>query len=697
MASPPPDHPASSQGNSRHAEQSPSPIEPALSENHPDAVNLRARAFKAMPEAVVVTDAAHRIVLVNPSFETITGYSLPEVRGRTCALLQGPLTDAATVREMDQALRQQFAFAGPVLNYRKDGSTFWNDLSISALHDPQGELTHFIGLMRDVSQRVHDDNALLEAENRYRHATEAAGGFILDVDTDIRYTYVSKRAEQLLGYASHEMLGRTPAAFMPPGEIEKVKAWLDSHLKIDGAIHGLEHRVLTKSGSMIWMQISRIPIRNHHGETTGYRGIAFDITARKLAEQIATEREAHLRETQKMEAIGTLAGGIAHDFNNIIAAILGNVSLALQDVSPNSPAVQSLEEIDKAASRARELVRQILAFSRRQATEYEQIALPPIVAEVARTLRATLPGRITIGTDCVESAPEVLGDAAQLQQVLVNLTTNATQAIGDGAGHINVAVDMPQPDEQTLAKHPTLRVLLKNNPEGLVRLTVSDDGPGMEYPIQSRIFEPFFSTKPVGEGTGLGLAVVHGIAQGHNGLILVDSQPGTGARFALYLPAARDTGEKTSEAHRPQLRQTSARTPPLRAETPGATPAHRTHIVYVDDDESLLFLVKRLLERRGYRVSAHEEQQSALDAIRADPAGVDLVLTDYNMPGMSGLDLARKARTIRPDLLIAVTSGFIDERLNAEAAEAGIHKLIFKAVAVEDFCSAIAALLPVNP
>ncbi len=229
--------------------------------------------------------------------------------------------------------------------------------------------------------------------------------------------------------------------------------------------------------------------------------------------------------------------------------------------------------------------------------------------------------------------------------------------------------------------HLVLEALRARHPGSTVRITVSDTGPGMDAGTKKRIFEPFFTTKPVGEGTGLGLSVVHGIVQGHEGAITVDSEPGKGTTFTVYLPVA----------------EAEASTQPVNPGTEASPPAlvldGGPRILYLDDDESVVFLVERLLKQRGYRVAAHTRQKDALQALRADPAAVDLVLTDYNMPGMSGLDVAREARAIRPDLPVAVTSGFIDEALRAQAEGAGVRELIFKADEVEVFCDAVQRLL----
>ena len=664
----------------------PEPLEHNRTE---EAKRISAMAFESVSESVIITDAFQRIVLVNPAFEAFTGYSLQDLLGRTCLLLQGPLTDRDTVDAMRQALRQGDAFSGEILNYRKDGTTYWTDLSISPLRDGEGNLTHFFGLMRDISERKRSEAALQVAELRYRDAAEAAGGYILDQDTEFRYTFVSEQAEQLLGYTAQEMVGHTPAEFMPNGEIDTVNAWFEANHQQGDAVRGLEHRMLTRSGTVVWMQVSRIPLKDSHGRITGYRGTAFDVTPRKLSEAAHAALEIQLRESQKMEAIGTLAGGIAHDFNNIIAAILGNVNLARQDTNPASPAHESLNEIQKAASRARDLVRQILAFSRREQTQFKRTALQPIMIETGRMLRAMFPARVSVEVECAAGTPDVTADASQIQQVIINLATNAMQAMNGKPGRVLIGLDALQPDASRLAQDPALRALHQKNPEGLVHLSVSDDGRGIEKALLGRIFEPFFTTKPVGEGTGLGLAVVHGIARSHGGLVMVDSEVGIGTRFNLYFPIDSTPPEPHTD---PQ----PAREQPISLRTGGSKgqPATGPHIVYVDDDEALVSLVKRLLERRGYRVSAHQDQRAALQTVSANPADIDLFLTDYNMPGLSGLELAREVLAIRADLPIGIASGFIDETLSAEAEGAGIKGLIFKATSVDEFCSAIEALLP---
>lgn len=413
-----------------------------------------------------------------------------------------------------------------------------------------------------------------------------------------------------------------------------------------------------------------------HGACILGRVFSFtDVTERKRADAARASLEAQLRESQKMQAIGTLAGGIAHDFNNILATILGNTDLAREDLGDNQTAMESLNEIHKAGSRARDLVQQILSFSRRQPTERKPIALCAVIEESVRLLRTTLPARLTLKVHCDADVPPALADTTQVEQIVINLVANAMQAMDGEPGRIDLRLDSVLLDNALASTHPGLGAMYEKHPGRTLRLAVIDNGPGMDAATMERIFEPFFTTKPVNEGTGLGLSVVLGIVQSHEGAITVDSQPGHGATFTLYLPVSAN----------PAPEVTAPAIASARAEG-------SQHILYLDDDDSLLFLIKRLLERRGYRVSAHSDQRDALDALRANPGGFDLVVTDYNMPGMSGLDVARAVRDIRTDLPVAVASGFIDEALRAQAEGAGVRELIFKASKVEDLCEAFARL-----
>ena len=540
--------------------------------------------------------------------------------------------------------------------------------------------------IRDITERKRAQAALLESEARFRSLTEMSSDFYWESDALHRFTQrsESKREAAESAFPEASSLGkcRWEIPYSSPEESgwQKHRVTLDAHLPF----RNFEISRRRPNGAEYHNSVSGDPVFSAAGEFKGYRGIGSDITERKQAEAIRASLEAQLRESQKMEAIGTLAGGIAHDFNNILATILGNAELARQDASANPLALESLEEIRKAGSRGRDLVQQILSFSRRQPTERKPTVLAPIIEESVRLLRATLPARIALDVHCEAEAPPVHADATQILQIVINLVTNAMQAMPGGPGRIGIRLDTVLLDAALAEAHPVLAVLHACCPGRTLRLAVSDNGPGIDAVTLTRIFEPFFTTKAVDEGTGLGLPVVHGIVQTHQGAIDVTSQPGRGSTFTVYLPVA--------EVHSSESRPAESVAAPSAAPGGGIAIGSDRHILYLDDDESLVFLVTRLLERRGFRVSGFIDQRQALDALRADPAAFDLMVTDYNMPGMSGLDAVRAARAIRADLPVAIASGFIDEALRAEADGAGVHELILKANAVEDMCAAFARL-----
>ena len=445
----------------------------------------------------------------------------------------------------------------------------------------------------------------------------------------------------------------------------------------------LEVNVLCRNGSVRTLLLTRAILSASAGGD--FLVTLFDVTDMKQAEKRRTLLEAQLRESQKMEAIGTLAGGIAHDFNNIIAVVLGNVQLLLQDVAADPRVVTSLVEIRTAGRRARDLVQQILSFSRRQVVELKPTQLLAVIVECEKLLRAVLPGRVQLDVHCDPETPAAIADANQIQQIVINLATNALQALAGKAGQVHINLDAVALDADWSHAHPEAESWLEPGTTRAVRLLIRDDGPGMDGVTRARIFEPFFTTKSTGEGTGLGLSVVHGIVQTHKGSIEVSSEPGRGTSFVILLPAAPQApghASPVNDGHQ--------------ATQPTDVGAGRS-ILYIDDDEALAFLVQRLLSRRGFRVDTQTHPQEALIRLRANPDDFDLIVTDYNMPAMSGLDVVREVRVLRPGMKVAVISGFIDEELRRLASMAGVRHLIFKASAVEELCEVIVQLMESRP
>ncbi len=371
-----------------------------------------------------------------------------------------------------------------------------------------------------------------------------------------------------------------------------------------------------------------------------------------------TERQrlaARLQEKQRLEGIGTLAGGVSHDFNNMLAAILGNVSLAQADLAPGSPAHGRMQLVLRAAERARALVRQILTFSRRAPQEHALQALQPLLDEAIALLRSTLPPNVQLHVDAAAQPLWARVDGAQVQQMVLNLCTNAWQALDAAGGEVRVSL---QP--MTLTALDAAPLGLAAGPHAWLR--VADDGHGMDEAVRSRIFEPFFTTKPLGQGTGLGLAVVHGVVTDSSGAIRVDSQPGAGTRIDIYLPVL----------------PAPADTPHAVAPAPVTAGGRGERILYVDDDEVVALTAEALLLRAGYAVLCVSSGQAAIDALRAEPGGFAVVLTDFNMPGLSGLAVAEAARELAPDTPVIITTGLITDELQQRARQLGVVEVLPK-------------------
>jgi PAS domain S-box-containing protein len=439
----------------------------------------------------------------------------------------------------------------------------------------------------------------------------------------------------------------------------------------DGTPIDCELEALTAGRRAITVRVIGQAVRDGAGQVTRIEGALQDITEGKRALQAQASLEAQLRESQKMEAIGTLAAGIAHDFNNILGTILGNAELARQDSGRNYQALVSLEEIRKAGHRAQDLVEQILSFSRRQPTWRRIVSLQPLVEESVRLMCAGLPGGVRLTCHCNADAPAVAANPTLVKQVLLNLGANAAHAMQGRPGNIDVRVEKYTQDAGSDRPGLNLR------PGHYARIVFSDTGHGMDAAVQRRIFEPFFTTKPTGEGTGLGLAVVHGIMQTHEGAISVHSEPGKGSRFELYFPTANTATQPLD---------------PGEDAGPGSE-GYGQHILYIDDDESQMYLVKRMVERWGYQVSTYREQNEAIDAVKSGDIRFDLVITDFKMPGISGLEVACAMRDARPDLPVLMVSGYINNQLRAQAAAAGVRELFAKPLEVEDLRDAVQRLL----
>ncbi len=545
------------------------------------------------------------------------------------------------------------------------------DLHIARLDNTQDEGLSFICAFIDQgpllkqrqalqasAQTLQERNeALYQSQTRLSAIIDSSLDVIICVDAQWHITVFNPAAATLFKCPAQFAMGLPLSQFLPDVVSALTHIGSSRHAQL-GEMNGI-----TRLNDAVALEVS-LSLEQHAGGDI-ITLFARDLTAAKKMEAQRSALEGQLRESQKMQAIGTMAGGIAHDFNNIISAILGNVVLAQQDIGDASAVATSLGEIDKAGRRARDLVRQILTFSRNEPPQRVPLQLADVVNETLRLIRVTLPPQVNLQVHLAPATPAVMADATQIEQVLLNLCTNAIHAIDQQSGSIRVELG---PHHHT------------GLPGQHIRLTVSDTGCGMDAATLERVFEPFFTTKPVGQGTGLGLSVVHGIMRAHAGEVQVDSTPGKGSTFTLYFPVAERPASTTVAPCAPES---------------GMGTGQR--VMYVDDDEALVFLVKRLLTRRGYQVITHTDPRQAAAALRADPMQCDLLVTDFNMPGYSGVDLLRDVRDIRPALPVALASGYVTPEIERDALAAGARALIHKPNDVDELCSTVQQLLKQTP
>jgi PAS domain S-box-containing protein len=409
----------------------------------------------------------------------------------------------------------------------------------------------------------------------------------------------------------------------------------------DNQIRELFYRIKHMDGSWRWMYSRDLPFsRSSDGNVKRILGIAEDVTEKKESEKIKLKLEEQLRQSQKMEAIGTMAGGIAHDFNNILGIVLGNAELAIDDLPEWNPASQNLKEIKKASLRAKDIVQQLLSFTRKTAQEKSVLKIQDLVKETMGLLRATTPSSVELKTDIQHDAGPIEADPTQIHQILINLCTNATHAI-DAAGILEIKVSE--------IDTPSITVNKELSSGSYIKLTVSDNGTGIPHDIQDKIFDPYFTTKEVGKGTGMGLAVVHGIVKNHDGAISIYSEPGKGTSVNVLFPKANSLQKESTGF-------------------PIEIPKGNETILFVDDEASLALLGKHILTRLGYEVITCVDPKEAFDIFISDPKRFDLIITDMTMPGMTGEQLAKKVLEIKPAMPILLCTGF-NAKMTEELAE----------------------------
>ena len=507
-----------------------------------------------------------------------------------------------------------------------------------------------LSIVRDVTEahQARERLALLGA------AIEQAAEDVLITDAAGVIRYVNPSFERTTGWAAAEVAGRTPAFLKSGLHDEAFYRELWGALAAGRPWQG-RFTNRTKDGRLVLQDATIVAIRGADGAVSGYVSTRADVTRR-------VEMESRLAHSQRMEAIGTLAGGIAHDFNNILAAIMGNAELAL-DCATGGPALEELRSILDASQRAADLVRQILAFSRQTVEEAHPVPVATLVAEALKFLRSTLPSSVLV-VPRLASPGLVLADPGELQRVLLNLCTNAAHAMRDGGGRLEVQLEDTTLGDQAAASRLGLE------PGRYLRLTVADTGCGMTAEVKARIFEPFFTTRRQGEGTGLGLSIVHGVVKRLGGAIHVESAPGMGTTFDVYLPALPAGAGVSAATTRPSV--------------PGAG-----RILVIDDEPMLVQVLERSLARLGYGVRAFTSPLEALDVLEADPGGWDAVVTDLAMAQLPGEEVVRRVLAVRPDLPVFLCTGNRRDLTDEAARALGVAEVLEKPVRASELSAAL--------
>ena len=586
---------------------------------------------------------------------------------KTLARSMSPEEMSAIKHEVAESL--QSGKEGGEVDYKiqfPDGTWHWLHDRWKIVRDDRGNPIAIEGIIRDVTDLKKTEEALRESEAQYHQLFSTVPDAIMLFDAETKeFIDVNSAALKMYGYSEEEFLRlrHQDITAEQEGSENTIKQSLAGELT---TIPLRYHR--RKDGTLFPVEISvgKFKIRDRQFLC----GIIRDISERKKAEEDRERLEVQLRQAQKMESIGNLAGGIAHDFNNILSSIIGYTELALDEVEKRTLLEDNLQEVYTAGKRARDLVKQILAFARQAEVELKPIQVSAIAKEALRLLRSAIPTSIEIRQN-IESDSLIMGDATQVHQIFMNLCTNAAHAMEERGGSLEVSISDTQIDRNFTDD----RIYLK--PGDYLKIAIADTGPGISPRVIASIFEPYFTTKKPGEGTGMGLAAVHGIVKGYGGEIKVESEVGKGTVFTVYLPVTKK-------------REVSAQY------VPEILPLGNERILLIDDELPIVEMARLALERQGYKVTIRTSSVEALELFKQKPDDFDLVITDMTMPNMTGDNLAVELMKIRPDIPVILCTGYSKKISDERAAEIGIKAFAYKPIVKADLAKTVREVLDIN-
>ena len=524
----------------------------------------------------------------------------------------------------------------------------------------------------EIAKRKKVEEELKEISLQQKELVKAGNVGLWDWNLQTNKIHFSKEWKNQIGYTDAEISDDSTEweSRVHPEDVQKIIGAVNKSVQERNQNHQVEFRFKHKNGSYLWIMSQGSVFEDENGVPVRMMGSHIDITAQKWAEKEKGALENRLQQAQKMEAIGTLAGGIAHDFNNLLAVILGYTDLAKEDAPPGADLEKDLEEISAAANRAKDLVKQILAFSRQTEVDRLYINIQPLIKESLGMLRSTIPSTISIAEDIDPGCGAVLADPSQVHQILMNLCTNAYHAMEVTGGTLTVAL-------KTICIEPgDKKMLVHLSPGEYIKFTVSDTGVGIGPHVVGKIFDPYFTTKEVGKGTGMGLAIIHGIMKECGGTITVESKLGQGAVFDVYFPIAKEDSLLVTNEQED-------------------IPRGNERVLVIDDEAILADMGKDMLERLGYHVTVRYNSSQALELFQNDPQKFDLVITDQTMPGMSGVDLARRMLEIRTSIPIILCTGYSNLIDDESIKGLGIKEFALKPLAKDVIAKLIRKVLDV--
>lgn len=610
------------------------------------------------------------IFYISPAYEIIWGKSCE-------SLHQNPLSWMDSIHMEDRKTIEALfpvQWAKPFTPFifpeyrivRPDGVQRWILARAFPIVSEKGDIHRIAGIAADITERKNADLKIKDISRLLTKVIEGTTDAIFIKDLEGRYILVNSATCMVFGRPRDEVIGKTDRDLFPEASVRSISA-MDSKVISSGKPHIIEEKLQTSEGNTAWLT-NKSPYLDDKGNIIGIIGISRNISQIKMIEQEKEQLKTRLFQAQKMESIGTLAGGIAHDFNNILSPLIGYAEMLQEDLPRNSPEQRNISKILQAALRARDLVKQILAFSQKSTHELKPVRLQPIFKEVLKLLKSSIPSTIDVKTDIDPGCGMVVADTTQIHQILMNLATNAYHAMQESGGQLKMTLKQIE----IKARSSDFPELL---PGKYALINVSDTGTGIKKEIMDKIFDPYFTTKETGKGTGLGLSVVQGIVKSHQGDIRISSVPGQGTQVSVLFPILKEQAGTISTI--------------LSGPVEGGT----ERILLVDDEEMVARMETTLLERMGYQVMFRTGSNEALELFKADPDSFDLIISDMTMPNMTGVQFANEVKAIRTDIPVIICTGFSDQINESNCKELGIQGYIMKPVIKQEISRVIRDVL----